>query len=49
MTNCDKCGKPARPFIYGDLVNSAYDTIDLCYECTKEIKEIIWKFIKDKK
>lgn len=49
MIVCDRCKKPARPFAYGDAINEAYDYADLCYECTNEIKELIWRFRKGDK
>ena len=49
MIVCDRCGKPARMFGYGDAINEAYDYADLCYECTKEIKELIWRYRKGDK
>jgi len=45
MIVCDRCRKnPGRPFTYGDAINEAYDYADLCYECAKELRELIWRY-----
>lgn len=44
MLVCDRCKKPARSFVYGDAINEAYDQTDLCYDCAKELRELIWRF-----
>lgn len=46
MLVCDRCRKIARIFAYGDYVNNSYDFCELCADCTKELKEIIWQFRK---
>lgn len=49
MVVCDKCHRrPARPFAYGDFVNSSYQMFDLCVDCTKELNELIWNFCNNK-
>lgn len=50
MILCDRCRKnPGRLFAYGDAINEAYNYADLCYECAKEIKELIWRYRKGDK
>lgn len=45
MIVCDRCGKnPGRLFAYGDAINESYNYADLCYECTKEINELLWRY-----
>ena len=45
MIICDRCKKnPGRPFAYGDVIDEAYNYADLCYKCTKEINELIWRY-----
>lgn len=46
MVVCDRCKKIARTFIYGDYINKDYNFADLCFDCTKELKQIIWEFRK---
>ena len=44
MIVCDRCRRAARAFAYGDFINESYDIADLCFECTKELKDLIWNF-----
>lgn len=47
MIVCDRCrNRPARSFAYGDFINGSYKLADLCFECTKELEELIWNFRK---
>lgn len=48
MIICDRCRRrPSRSFAYGDFINGSYELTDLCFECTKELKDLIWKFLKN--
>lgn len=47
MIVCDRCGRPARTFVYGDFVNEDYKIADLCHECTNELENLIWNFRKN--
>lgn len=44
MIVCDRCKKVARSFVYGDFINESFEFADLCYDCTKELKELIWRY-----
>lgn len=47
MIVCDRCRRPARIYAYGDYVNSHYNIVDLCNECTKELEKLIFNFLKN--
>ena len=48
MRVCERCRRPARQFVYGDFINeSSYTLIDLCNECTKELENLIFNFLKN--